>query len=75
MVKIFACKITEIVSGQMKKIAVDGKEIVVSNVDGNYFAIDDTCTHSGAVLQRENLMVQWSLVIGMVHNLTAKMEN
>ena len=50
MVKIIACKTTEIVSGQMKKITVDGKEIVVSNVDGNYFAIDDTCTHSGASL-------------------------
>ena len=55
MVKIFACKTTEIVSGQMKKIIVDGKEIVVSNVDGNYFAIDDTCTHSGASLSEGNL--------------------
>ena len=50
MVKIIACKTTEIVPGQMKKITVDGKDIIVSNVDGNYFAIDDTCTHSGASL-------------------------
>ena len=55
MVKIFACKTTEIVSGQMKKITVDGKEIAVSNVDGNYFAIDDTCTHSGASLSEGKL--------------------
>ena len=55
MVKIFACKTTEIVSGQMKKIIVDGKEIVVSNVDGNYFAFDDTCTHSGASLSEGKL--------------------
>ena len=55
MVKIIACKTTEIVSGQMKKITVDGKDIIVSNVDGNYFAIDDTCTHSGASLSEGNL--------------------
>ena len=55
MVKIIACKTTEIVSGQMKKITVDGKEIIVSNVDGIYFAIDDTCTHSGASLSEGKL--------------------
>ena len=55
MVKIIACKTTEIVSGQMKKIIVDGKEIIISNVDGNYFAIDDTCTHSGASLSEGKL--------------------
>ena len=55
MVKIIACKTTEIVSGQMKKITVGGKEIIVSNVDGNYFAIDDTCTHSGASLSEGKL--------------------
>ena len=55
MVKIIACKTTEIVSGQMKKITVDGKEIIVSNVDGNYFAIDDTCTHAGATLSEGKL--------------------
>ena len=55
MVKIFGCKTTEIVSDQMKKITVGGKEIIVSNVDGRYFAIDDTCTHSGASLSEGKL--------------------
>ena len=55
MVKIIACKTTEIVSGQMKKITVAGKEIIISNVDGNYYAIDDTCTHSGASLSEGKL--------------------
>ena len=55
MVKIIACKTTEILSGQMKKITVAGKEIIISNVDGNYFAIDDTCTHSGASLSEGKL--------------------
>jgi len=50
MGKIIACKTNELESGNMKKVAVDGKEIVIANVGGNYFACDDTCTHSGASL-------------------------
>ena len=50
MGKIIACKTAELESGNMKKITVDGKEIVMANVDGNYFACDDTCTHAGASL-------------------------
>ena len=55
MGKIIAGKTTEIIPGQMKKISIDGKEIVVSNIDGNFFAIDDTCTHSGASLSEGKL--------------------
>ena len=43
MSKIIACKASELEPGSMKKISVDGKEIVVVNVGGNYFACDDTC--------------------------------
>ena len=50
MEKIFVCKTTQISIGQMKKISVDGKDIVVVNIGGNYFAINDTCTHAGASL-------------------------
>ncbi len=50
MEKIFVCKTTQISIGQMKKISVDGKDIVIVNIGGNYFAINDTCTHAGASL-------------------------
>ena len=50
MEKIFVCKTTQISTGQMKKISVDGKDIVVANIGGDYFAINDTCTHAGASL-------------------------
>jgi len=50
MVKIIACKENELVQDSMKKITVDGKEIVLVNVNNNYFACNDTCTHSGASL-------------------------
>ena len=50
MEKIIACKTNELASGIMKKVTVDGREIVVANIGGNYFACDDTCTHAGASL-------------------------
>ena len=50
MGKIIVGKTSEILPGSMKKVAIDGKEIMVVNLDGNYFAMDDTCTHSGSSL-------------------------
>jgi len=49
------CRTTEIMPGQMKKVSVDENEILVTNIDGNYFAIDDTCTHAGATLSEGKL--------------------
>tara|TARA_B100001123_G_C15168741_1_gene970470 strand:- start:712 stop:972 length:261 start_codon:yes stop_codon:yes gene_type:complete len=39
----------------MKKVAIDGRDILVVNVNGNYFACDDTCTHAGASLSEGNV--------------------
>jgi len=50
MGKIIVGKVSDIAQGTMKKISVDGKDILVTNIDGNYYAMDDTCTHSGASL-------------------------
>ena len=55
MGRIIACKSSELEPGQMKKVSVDSKEILVVNVNGNYFACDDTCTHSGASLSEGTL--------------------
>ncbi|HUT05501.1 MAG TPA: non-heme iron oxygenase ferredoxin subunit [Nitrosopumilaceae archaeon] len=50
MGKIVAGKVSDISPGKMIKISVDGKEIMVANVDGDFCAMDDSCTHSGASL-------------------------
>jgi len=50
MGKILAGKTSEIPPGKMIKVESKGKGILVANVDGNYFAMDDTCTHQGASL-------------------------
>lgn len=55
MGKILVGKISEIPTGKLHKVSVDGKEVLVVNVGGNYFAMDDTCTHSGASLSEGEL--------------------
>ncbi len=50
-----AGKISDLSDGKLHKVSADGKEILVVNVDGNYFAVDDTCTHSGASLSEGKL--------------------
>jgi 3-phenylpropionate/trans-cinnamate dioxygenase ferredoxin component len=42
----------EIKPGHAKPFNVDGNEILLCNVGGSYYAIDDLCTHDGGVLDQ-----------------------
>jgi len=55
MGRFFVCRKTEIMPGQMKKVSVDGNEIIIINIDGNCFAVNDTCTHAGGSLSEGKL--------------------
>jgi len=55
MVKIIAGKISDITPGKMVKVSIDGRDILVANIDGVYCAVDDSCTHSGASLSEGKL--------------------
>ena len=55
MERIFVGRTTDIISGQMKKISCDENEIVIINIYGDYFAIDDTCTHAGGSISEGKL--------------------
>ena len=37
-------------AGEAKAVEVNGQTIALFNVDGQYFAIEDTCTHAGGPL-------------------------
>jgi len=50
MGKIIVGKASEIPPGKIQKTSIDGKDILVANINGNYYAMDDTCTHAGASL-------------------------
>lgn len=45
-----AAKVTDIPPGTAKPCALNGKSVVVCNVDGTFYAVDDVCTHDGGEL-------------------------
>ena len=55
MGKISVCKTIDVEHGKMIKVSIDRKDILISNIDGNYYAIDDSCTHSGSSLSEGKL--------------------
>ena len=48
-------KIEEISSGKMKHVELDGKEIVVANLNSKFYAMDDRCGHMNALLSMGNI--------------------
>lgn len=46
----------DISSGSMKSFRVGTKTIAVANVDGKFFAIDDTCSHAQCSLGSEGFL-------------------
>lgn len=64
MGKIIVGKTSDIPQGKMQKVSVDGRDIVVANIGGSFYACDDTCTHAGAslsegVLEGEVITCGW----------------
>jgi nitrite reductase/ring-hydroxylating ferredoxin subunit len=43
-------KVEEVPVGKMKHVEVQGKEIVISNIGGKFYAMDDRCGHMNAQL-------------------------
>ncbi len=39
------CSVSEIPSGSMKGFTVNGKQILVANADGSFYAMDAVCSH------------------------------
>jgi nitrite reductase/ring-hydroxylating ferredoxin subunit len=50
-----AGKVNEISNGQMKHVKINGKEIVIANLDGKFYAFADRCGHMNARLSRGNI--------------------
>jgi 3-phenylpropionate/trans-cinnamate dioxygenase ferredoxin subunit len=47
--------VADIAPGTTKRVVLDGQEILICNVDGSFFAIEDVCTHDGAPLDQGDL--------------------
>jgi nitrite reductase/ring-hydroxylating ferredoxin subunit len=48
-------KTIDIPIGKMKHMEVDGKEILIANVEGKFYAIGDRCPHMNAMLSKGTL--------------------
>jgi nitrite reductase/ring-hydroxylating ferredoxin subunit len=44
------CKTSDVKTGCGKGVEINGKNVAVFNVDGNYYAINDICGHRGGPL-------------------------
>src|SRR5262245_10743333 len=45
-----ACAVADVVPGTGKTITLEGQELALFNVDGTFYAIDNTCPHRGGPL-------------------------
>lgn len=53
---IKACSVSEVLPGSMKQMVMGNVPVVVLNVDGEYFALSDTCTHARCSLANEGIL-------------------
>lgn len=69
-----ASSINDIPPGSMKTVFVRGKKIAVANMDGEFFAIDDTCSHEECSLGSEGFL-DGNVVICGCHGATFDVTN
>jgi len=43
-------RLTEIPPGRSKRVVVHGHPVLIANVEGHLYAVDDTCTHEDSSL-------------------------
>lgn len=51
-----AASVGDIAVGSMKTVSLSGKRIAIANVDGEFFAVDDTCSHEQCSLGTEGML-------------------
>lgn len=52
---IKAAMTIDIPAGGMKGVHINGKNFLISNIDGKFYAINGTCTHMGGDLSKGKL--------------------
>jgi 3-phenylpropionate/trans-cinnamate dioxygenase ferredoxin subunit len=52
---IAVARADELRDGEMKKVEVDGRELLLARVEGVYYAIEDRCPHMGGDLSKGSL--------------------
>lgn len=47
-----AASVSEVESGAARRVEVAGKAVLLANLDGEFHAISDTCSHMGGALSK-----------------------
>jgi 3-phenylpropionate/trans-cinnamate dioxygenase ferredoxin component len=55
MSKHLVAKVSDIAAGTTRRVVVDGGELLLCNVEGRLYAIEDVCTHDGGPLDQGEL--------------------
>ena len=61
---IQVAKVSEIPKGSIKSFTTQGKKIAIANIDGEFFAIADTCSHEQCSLGTEGFLDGSSIICG-----------
>ncbi len=56
---IKVAEVDALAPGKMRRVEIAGQRILLANVDGHFYAIDDTCTHEDASLSTGFLKGEW----------------
>jgi 3-phenylpropionate/trans-cinnamate dioxygenase ferredoxin subunit len=54
-----ATRVGDVPPGGMKRVDIGARRILLANVDGRFYAVDDTCTHEDASLSSGALQGEW----------------
>ena len=57
MTRIIVEKTSEIPLGKLSKVSSDRKDILIVNIDDDYYALDYTCPHAG-IVESDELYVE-----------------
>lgn len=55
MAKQAVAKLSEVAPGTTRRVVVDSTEVLLCNVGGTIYAIEDVCTHDGGPLDQGDL--------------------
>ncbi len=69
-----ALSVSDLSPGMKKTVVVGGKKIAIANVDGEFFAIDDMCSHEACSLGTEGFL-DGSIIICGCHGSQFDMTN
>lgn len=71
----FAIKTDDLSPGEVRQVAIGALTLAVYNIDGTYYATDDTCTHAFASLSEGSIdgdVIECPLHQGCFHIPTGK---